>query len=214
MDDVKFELLELLPEPERLSELQKLKMLTYKPGQVFHERGEMSDIYFLFSGKVRIGIDNAHGESAFFRHRVAGEMLGFFSVLSGKCQPLKAVAVEETLAGRMQGEAFIKLLLANPRLSRCMMRMLAEMLVAETNHAGDMILLEAPRRVAAELLRRAAARGNVFEIPGREELASRIGMKRETLTRHLSELQKRGIIAIEIRKVEILDLEQLAEFAG
>ncbi len=211
MGDVKFELLELLPEPERLRELQKLKMLTYQPGQVFHERGEMSDIYFLFSGKVRIGIDDANGETAFFRYRVPGEMLGFFSVLSGKCQPLRAVAIEETRAGRMQGDDFMNLLLGNRELSKCMMRILAEILIAETNHAGDMILLEASRRVAADLLRRATERGNVFEIPGRPEMASRLGMTRETLTRHLSDLQKRRIIAIEIRKVKILDLNQLAD---
>jgi CRP/FNR family transcriptional regulator, cyclic AMP receptor protein len=211
MDGVKFELLELLPEPERLRELQKLKMLTYQPGQVFHERGEMSDIYFLFSGKVRIGIDDAHGETAFFRYRIPGEMLGFYSVLSGKCQPLRAVAIEETRAGRMQGEDFLNLLLMNPPLSKCMMRILAELLVAETNHSGDILLLEASRRVAAELLRRATEKGNVFEIPGRQEMASRLGMKRETLARHLSDLQKRGILVIEIRKVKIIDLKQLAD---
>ena len=42
-------------------------------------------------------------------------------------------------------------------------------------------------------------------------MASRLGMTRETLTRHLSDLQKRRIIAIEIRKVKILDLNQLAD---
>src|SRR5580698_7655430 len=101
MDDVKFALLELLPEPERAAELKKLKRCIFEAGECVHERGEMSDVYFLFKGKVRIGIDDAAGGSSFFNYRYAGEMIGFYSAFSGKPQALRAMATEETHAGRM-----------------------------------------------------------------------------------------------------------------
>lgn len=214
MDDVKFALLELLPEPERTAELKKLKFRNYHAGQALYEQGDISDLYFIFSGKVRIGTDGADGETAFFRHRSAGDFIGFYSAFTGKGQPVTALAVEDTRIGLMAAAAFVEMVLSNRALSEYMLKRVSLMLVAETNRISDMILLEASRRVAAELVRRAAESGNIFEIPGRQELASRLGMKRETLARHLSDLQKRRIITIEIRKVEILDVEQLADLVG
>ena len=212
--DVKFELFELLPESERVVELQKLKVKNYHTGQVLYEQGDVSDLYFIFSGKVRIGIDGADGETAFFRYRVPGDFIGFYSALTGDGQPVTALAVEDTRIGLMPGQDFEELVLSHRPLCKFMLRRISKMLVAENLRIGDLILLEASRRLPAELLRRAAESGNVFEIPGRQELASRLGMTRETLSRHLSDLQKRGIIAIEIRKVKILDAKQLADLVG
>jgi CRP-like cAMP-binding protein len=209
---VTFPLFELLPEAERTAELQKLKACHFSPGDSVHERGAMSDVYFLFSGKVRIGIDEADGETAFFRYRVPGDMLGFYSAISGKVQPLRAMAIEETRAGRMPAPDFMNMVLGNRALSECMLRLLAGIAVAETNHIRQLILLGAAPRVVVELMNcAAAAGGNIFEIPSRTEMASRLGMRSETLIRHLSDLQKRGLIALDGRLVKILDAKQLSE---
>jgi signal-transduction protein with cAMP-binding, CBS, and nucleotidyltransferase domain len=53
MDDVKFDLFELLPESERLAEMQKLKLKNYHAGQVLYEQGDISDLYFIFSGDAQ-----------------------------------------------------------------------------------------------------------------------------------------------------------------
>ena len=171
----------------------------------------MSDVYFLFSGNVRISIDEADGETAFFFYRIPGEMVGFFSVLTGEAQPLKAVAAEDVRAGRMRGADFREMVLSHRALCEYMLRRVTLQLCAETNHIRRLVLMKAPRRVASELLDRMARHGNVFEIPGRIEMASRLGMRSETLVRQLTDLQKRGLIALDGRKVKILDAKQLSD---
>jgi len=68
------------------------------------------------------------------------------------------------------------------------------------------------RRPAAALLDYAAEAGSaVIPIPARAELASRLGMTRETLARHLSDLTKQGLIALDKNAIRVLDAERLTD---
>jgi CRP/FNR family transcriptional regulator len=138
-------------------------------------------------------------------------MVGFYSVITGQVQALRALAVEDTRAGRMSGGDFMEMVLSRRALSEYMLRRVTSTLWSEINRIRNLILLEASCRVAADLLERAAEAGHVFEIPERIELSSRLGMTRETLARHLSDFQKRGLISMDKRKVHILDKQQLTE---
>ena len=52
---------------------------------------------------------------------------------------------------------------------------------------------------------------DIVEAPERIDLASRLGMTRETLSRILSELQKEGLIKVDGKKIRILDMNHLIE---
>ena len=216
MSGVTFPLFELLPEHERQRELSKLKIQKYCAGRVIYERGgDCTDAFFIFEGRVKIDTSRAGGETAFYHYRKPGGMIGYYAAITGKLQTVTATAAEDTVLGRLNATEFMELVLSSRELSAYMLRFVTGILRSETNRIRHLILLDAPSRVAAELLEYVAESGShLVEIPERDALASRLGMTRETLARHLSELQRRRLIAIKKQKIHIRDLKQLSELVG
>jgi len=211
---VKFPLLELLTEPDRLAVLGTLKMLKFEAGQVVYERdGPCMDAFFIFEGKIRIDMRDQNGEVAFFDYRYPGSFIGWFSAITDLPQPVTTSAMEKSLLGRMPGPAFMAMVLARRDLSAYMLRMMGERLISDTKRIGHLIVLDALRRVAAEILERARG-APVIIVPPRVDMAARLGMTRETLAKQLSELGRRGLIRVDGNKVDILDARQLAELVG
>jgi|HubBroStandDraft_6_1064221.scaffolds.fasta_scaffold75891_2 CRP-like cAMP-binding protein len=212
--NVKFPLLELLPEEERLLILGRLKMQKYAAGEIVYERdGPCMDAFFIFEGKIRVDAQDQNGEVAFFDYRYPGWFIGWFSAIAEQPQPVTATAMEESLLGRMAGPAFMAMVLAKRELSAYMLRMMGERLISDTRRISQLIVLDALRRVAAEIVGR--ARGTaVIEVPDRVDLAARLGMTRETLAKQLSELRRRGLIRIAGNKIHVLDPQQLTDLVG
>jgi CRP-like cAMP-binding protein len=213
MSAVKFPLLELLPEHERLAVLGGLKMRKFDPGEIIHEPNVLTDIFFLFEGKVRVDMQDHLGNMAFFDYRLPGVFIGWFSAISGLPQPLAATAMEKTVTGRMPAPEFMGMVCARPALSKYMLELTTGMLVYYARWISNLILREPLRRVAAEILDRAKGE-TLIEVPSRVDWAARLGMTRETLAKRLSELRRRGLIRIDGNRIEILDAQQLAELVG
>lgn len=214
MADVKFALLELLPEDERLLILGRLKMLKYAPGEIVYERdGPCMDVFFIFEGKIRVDMQDQDGEVAFFEYRHPGWIIGWFSAITEQPQPVTATAMEKSLLGHMAGPEFMSLILSRSELSRYMLRMVGERLIADTRRIANLLVLDAIRRVGAEILERAEGRAEV-EVPDRVDWAARLGMTRQTLATQLATLRRRGLIRIDGNKIRILDAKQLAELVG
>ena len=208
-----FSLLEPLPEQERRRVLDQMQMQKLKDGQVIYECGEKcTDAFFIFEGKVKFCTFGPEGKMAFFWHRNPGGLFGFYSAITGLPQTITAIAVGKSVVGRMASAQFMDLVLGHRALSEYMLKLVTNMLRAESNRITYLVTMEAHLRVVSEILDYAATSGNsVINPPGRVELAAWLGMTRETLARHLSELSKKGLIAIEKDKIRILDIQQLAE---
>jgi CRP-like cAMP-binding protein len=171
------------------------------------------DAFFIFEGKIRVDAQDQNGEVAFFDYRYPGWFIGWFSAIAEQPQPVTATAMEESLLGRMAGPAFMAMVLAKRELSAYMLRMMGERLISDTRRISQLIVLDALRRVAAEIVGR--ARGTaVIEVPDRVDLAARLGMTRETLAKQLSELRRRGLIRIAGNKIHVLDPQQLTDLVG
>ena len=213
--NVKFPLLELLPEDERLLILERLKMLKYGAGEIVYERdGPCMDVFFIFEGKIRVDMQDQRGEVAFFDYRHPGCFIGWFSAITEQPQPVTATAVEKSLLGRLAGPEFMAMVLANRDVSAFMLRFMASRLISETRRITNLIVLDAVRRVAAEILERARVAGPMIEVPERVDWAARLGMTRQTLAKQLSTLRRRGLIRIDGNKIHILDAKQLADLVG
>jgi CRP/FNR family cyclic AMP-dependent transcriptional regulator len=211
--NVKFPLLELLPEADRAAVMSGLKMLKFDAGQTIHERGVNTDVFFIFEGKIRVDMQDQHGNVAFFDYRLPGMFIGWFSACSGLAQPLATTASEKCLLGRMPGAEFMGMICARPELSRYMHKFNCELLILYALRISNLIVRDPLRRVAAEIIDRAKSE-TIIEVPSRVDWASRLGMTRPTLSKRLSELRRRGLIRIEGDRIEILDARQLAELIG
>lgn len=210
---VKFPLLELLPEAEKQTVLSGLKMQKFDVGETIHDRDERSDVFFIFEGKIRIDMQDQHGEFAFFDYRYPGSFIGWFSALTDLPQPVTTTAMQKSLLGRMPGPAFMGMILARREVCAYMLRMMAERLISDTRRISNLIVLDALRRVAAEILERANGTP-VAQVPARVDWAARLGMTRPTLAKQLSELRRRGCIRIDGNNIKILDAQQLANLVG
>lgn len=212
---VKFLLLELLPESDRATVLNQLKMQRFARGQIVYERdGPCMDVFFIFEGKIRVDSQDQTGEVAFFDYRYPGWFIGWFSAIAEQPQPVTATAAEDSLLGRMAGPEFMGMVLSRRELSRYMMRMMGERLISDARRISNLIVLDALRRVAADILERAAGGVTVIEVPDRVDWAARLGMTRQTLATQLTVLRRRGFIRIDGNKVYISDVVQIAELVG
>jgi len=210
---VTFPLFELLPEDERQREISKLKMEKYRAGQIIYERGgDCFDAFFIFEGRVRFDSSTSSGDVVFSHYRRPGALIGWWAAVSGKCQPVTGTAAEDVLVGRCRQADFMALILSHRDLSEWMLRYATTQLVAEVDRIRYMTVLTADKRVAAGLVEYSNDSGSqTIQVPERVELASRLGMTRETLSRILSGFQKRGVIAIDGEVIRILDMKQLIE---
>jgi CRP/FNR family cyclic AMP-dependent transcriptional regulator len=216
VDGVAFPLLELLPASEKSAVLQNIRTQEYAMGEVVYERaGPCTDVFFIHEGKIRIDAQDPDGEMVYFDSHGRGGMIGFYSAITGQPQPVTATAIVKSVLGRMSADDFTNLVVGNRELSAYMLKLVTGMLLSETRRITHLIVLSALQRVAAEILERVGSDGSLLiEVPARVELAARIGITRETLAKQLSELRKRGLIAIEQNKIQVLDAKELAELVG
>jgi CRP/FNR family transcriptional regulator len=180
---------------------------------VFERGGDCTDTFFVFEGRIRIDTSNADGDTAFFYYRHPGQMIGWWASVTGMRHPNTATAVGDVVLGRLAAQEFMELVLSRRELSAWMLKFATTTLRAESNRIRYLTIMDAPRRVAAGLLEYVTeSKNSVVEVPERDELASRIGMTRETLARNLSDLQKRGLIKVQGQRITILQLDKLIEF--
>jgi CRP-like cAMP-binding protein len=215
LESTKCPLLELLPEADRAAVVSRMRIQKFDAGQVVYERGAVCrDVFFIFEGRIRSEAQDLHGNMAFFQSRGPGEIIGVYSAITDEPQPVTTAAVKKSLLGRLAGPEFMAVVLGNRDVSAFMLRLLAGRLVSETRRITHLIVLDALRRVGAEILERANVSGPVIEVPERVDLAARLGMTRQTLAKQLSTLRRRRLIRIDGNNIHILDAKQLAELVG
>ena len=208
-----FDLLELLPAGEKERIIKKLRLQKYGTGETVYERGEnCTDAFFVFEGSVKQCNFGPEGDMTVFFHKKAGEFFGYYSAITERPQTSTTVTAERTILGRMNSKDFMGMVLSHKELSAYMLKLVTGILRSETNRITHLIVMESSMRVAAEILERVRETGGaIINVPARTELASRLGMTRETLARHLSGLSKRKLIAIKGSKIHVLDVDKLTD---
>ena len=77
-------------------------MQRFGADQVVYERGsDCLDVFFIFEGLIPIDRCERRGDMAFFHYRRPGQMVGYYSAITGKVQGVTAPAAEPALLGRM-----------------------------------------------------------------------------------------------------------------
>ncbi len=210
---VTFDLLELLPDGEKEHVIKTLIIQEYSIGETIYERGEnCTDAFFVFEGKVKECTFGPEGDMTLFFYKKAGEFFGYYSAITERPQTSTTIAVEKTILGRMSSRDFMSMILDQKELSSYMLKLVTGTLRSETNRITHLLVMDAPLRVVAAILDYVGETENTeINIPARAELASRLGMTRETLARHLSDLAKKGLIAIDKDRIHVLAADKLAD---
>ncbi|MFB2769066.1 Crp/Fnr family transcriptional regulator [Pelatocladus sp. BLCC-F211] len=171
-------------------------------------------VYFIIEGWVKIRTYNLEGKEVTLNIIGKGELFGEMAALDEVPRSTDVITLTSTVIGSMPAQDFVKLLqtepLAGVRLAQLMARRLRQV-----NRRLRLRESDSQSRVADTLLFLAEGQGKKgqtgTEIPNlpHRELSSLSGLARETVTRVLTKLEKKGLIKREQEVICIPDLSAL-----
>lgn len=188
-----------------------------RPGEYLVRPGDPCDgIHIVRSGLIKKLTVDPQGQEQVLGFYLGGDVVGFEGLDEGSHQ-LSLQALDTTALCYLSLADLEQIACTLPNLYRRVMHLLAN---GELQEVQDNIFLRDPSaeaRVAGFLLRFAARLGQRrlddrrFELKiARRDIASYLGLQRETVSRVLSRLQAEGVIDLQPGKqVRILDLLQL-----
>jgi CRP-like cAMP-binding protein len=159
-----------------------------------------SDVFFVLSGSVRVVVRTPGGRELILDDIAEGRFFGEMSAIDGAPRSASVTALHRARICRMPGATFMALLAEAPALARQIMRVLVQRLRGSNARMLELTSLDTRHRLYAELLRAAgpAGRGGERSIsppPIQQTLASRIGARREAVSREIARLLREGLLA-------------------
>jgi CRP/FNR family transcriptional regulator, dissimilatory nitrate respiration regulator len=166
-------------------------------------------------GIVRLVLGGPEGERRVLRLVTAGETFGEASALLGRPVDYEALAVRDSKLVVVPVAAISECADRDARFARNLMNLLAKRTVELVAELQAATLQGGRQRLARYLETLAAERGPSgplrIELPvSKTVIASRLGVKKETLSRLLRQLSAEGVIQVGRRDIGILDRERLA----
>jgi CRP-like cAMP-binding protein len=172
--------------------------------------------YFILEGWVKIRTYNVDGKEITLNILGKGEVVGEMAALEATPRSTDVITLTPTLISSIPAQDFVKLLqsesLAGIRLAQLMAKRLRQL-----NRRLRLREADSLSRVADTLIFLAEGQGkkatNGLEIPNlpHRELSSISGLARETVTRSLTKLEKKGLIQRSADAICIPDLTALED---
>ncbi|GAA2514919.1 Crp/Fnr family transcriptional regulator [Kocuria salsicia] len=185
---------------------------------LFYE-GDLGDqLYFIVSGKMKLGRTASDGRENLVAVMGPGEIFGEMALFDPSPRSTSATAVSETRLAGLKHENLRKVIQRSPEVSAQLLQALARRLRRTNENLADLVFSDVPGRVAKALLDLADRFGRpatdgilVAHELTQEELAQLVGASRETVNKALAEFVQRGWIRLEARAVVILNLQRLQQ---
>ena len=179
---------------------------------VVREGDRFDAIAAVRAGTVKTYIIDAEGREHVLGFHLPGEIIGL-DAIDGDRYPCNAIALDTVMLCRFSFPKLSVLAARLPGLQRQLFKLMSRDIGRASVMAGDW---SADQRMAAfvvELSRRLAARGfsaTRFRLTmARTDIANYLRLAPETVSRVLKRLQDEGLLNVDRREVEILDMEKL-----
>jgi CRP/FNR family transcriptional regulator, cyclic AMP receptor protein len=189
-----------LPEAVVDKAIAHVVMRTHPAGQVILLENDWgSSVYFILNGWVKIRTYNLDGKEVTLNILGKGELFGEMAPLDEVPRSTDVITLAPTVIGNMPAQDFVQLLNQEPQAGIRLAQLMARRL-RQVNRRLRLRESDSTSRVADILLFLADGQGKKSpkgtEIPNlpHRELSSLSGLARETVTRVLSKLEKKGLI--------------------
>jgi CRP/FNR family transcriptional regulator, cyclic AMP receptor protein len=230
--------------PETQRKLMRLGRIgSYHPGQVIYSETDASThVRVILDGSVKITVLSPSARETLLEIRMRGDLLGEREMLNGfgstRHNPAQAISIPpgdstgsrairgatatalcHTQALVVRGDGFAQFMASEPGAMAAIVRDLEARLSEAEFRLGGVTSQNANRRLAGALLSLSMR----TQVPGvkrtwlqlsQGELASWIGVSRETVERILRDWRRRGIIETGYRRITVLQLNDLMRIAG
>jgi CRP-like cAMP-binding protein len=173
-----------------------------------------SSVYFILDGWVKIRTYNLDGKEITLNILGKGELFGEMAPLDEVPRSTDVITLAPTVIGSMPATDFVMLLNTQPQAGISLAQLMARRL-RQVNRRLRLRESDSMSRVADIILFLADGQGQPgaegIEIPNlpHRELSSLSGLARETVTRVLSKLEKKGLIVRDKDLMSIPDIDAL-----
>lgn len=206
-----------MPQEEALSLIGNQPVSVHRKGELLFQQGEEADAFFVVLGGwvklFRMTPDGGEAVVGVFRR---GETFAEAAMFLGGRYPVSAEVVTDARLLRVDGRLLRRRIQEKPDVALSMLASASYHLKALVEQIEQIKLLTAPQRVADFLVRQAPVNdgGCTVELPYEKALiASRLGMKPESLSRALAKLRPLGV-SVDREQVSIVDVALLAKFVA
>ena len=199
------------------------RVRAYRGSTVIFREGDPGDsLHIVIEGSIRISVLSPSGEEATVALLGPGEFVGHLALLDGRPRSATATAAQATKTLVVSRSNFSRWLSERPRVAYALLEALSLLLRSTDEALADLAFLDLPQRLAKRLLNLASAHPEMLiQSPGAEgsclrvtqsELASMLGVSRESVNKQLNLFARRGWITLGRGRVTLLDTESLRTF--
>ena len=178
-------------------------------------------VLVLAKGRVKIKDITADGKETILAFIEEGELFGELALLDGAPRQEYAEAVEDSVVVLIPCEDLLHVIEPRPDLTLSIMKLIGLRRKRIENRLRNVLFLSGRERVVRLIHELSGSHGErlgnrrAIRLPlSHQDLASLVGLTRETVTHVLGQLQADGLIRIERRRLTVLDERRLAEEAG
>lgn len=198
-------------EPAALASLERAAELRdYQDGAVIVSQEEPGESLFVLArGRVKVVLYGESGREVILSiFKQPGDFFGEMALLDDEPRSATVIAAGRSRLLVLSRAAFREHIAAHPRTALRVLTELSRRLRRADEVIGNLALLDVYGRLAGKLRELAAAEGEeredgilIRERPTQAEIAAMIGTSRETVSRALSELARRGFLEMSGKKL-------------
>lgn len=192
----------------------------YKRGDiVYHEGSRINGFYCINKGALKLYKTGFEGREQIIRFAKQGDLIGYRSILSGELSCSTAKVIDDAVLCFIPSRMLFDLVKRNINFSMELMQRISK----ELGVANAFILDIAQKTVRERLAEVLLLLKNTFGLDKegvlqvsltREEIANIVGTATESVIRLLSEFKSDKLIALERRKIKILNTKGLTKIAN
>ena len=159
-----------------------------------------NDVFFVVSGTLQVKIQSVSGREALLREINPSEFFGEIAAIDNKPRSAGILALTEVSYARMPAAVFRKAIHTHPDVCDQLLELLASYVRSMSNRVAEYTTLDARHRIYAELLRLSRPdtakpmQALVSPPPVHADLAARVSIRRESVTRELKALERAGLL--------------------
>lgn len=200
-------------EAEQLAEIVEITYsVSYKKREILYQAGEQSDsLYIVHKGKVKNYRLTDSGKEQLVRILTPGDFTGEYALFNDSIHESYAEAMADTSICRINRSDLQALLIKYPSISMNILKTFSNRLEESERQTTLFATEKIETRIALFLTQCLEDDSNEVSLPmSKKELASYLGTTPETLSRRLTQLEKRGYIKRKSNKIiEIVNLDGL-----
>ncbi|HCK98607.1 MAG TPA: Crp/Fnr family transcriptional regulator [Candidatus Marinimicrobia bacterium] len=194
----------------------------YKQNNIILMEEDAGDTLFILNkGSVKITRLSDNGREVILSILGDGDFFGEMSIFDGESRSANVIALEDSEVFILKRGDFLDLLEKHPKIAIALLQEMAIRLRHSDQQIEGLSLSDAENRIAMSIIRLAEDLGVIKmgqviinNLPFQQDIANMAGTSRETVSRMLKALERKGLIQREGRKLIITNYDEFVREFG